>query len=226
MGQKTEYVVKFENGKSKTFAVDVDPKTLVIIDDNAVPGPEWTKLDFNKCENCPYSAADKPYCPVAKNLSNVVEFFKDDSSYEALTVFVTSEERTYGKRTDLQTALYSLFGLIMASSSCSHMHLFKTMARFHLPFSSVDETTIRMLGLYLIQEFLKQQQKPEHKIDLKELESGYQRIAVVNRGIIKRLRSIKGGDANKNALIILDNFASLLPQEFSSGLAEVKRIFS
>ena len=54
----------------------------------------------------------------------------------------------------------------------------------------------------------------------------FEQISKVNQGIIKRIRSLKGGDANKNAVIALDNFASLLPMEISSGLSDIKKFFT
>lgn len=225
MSKHFEYTINFEDGKSQSFTVDVDPNTFVIKDNDDVEGPEWALLEKNQCSHCPYSTSDKKYCPVAKNLAQASEAFKDQHSYTKITVFVKTEERFYGKKTDLQTALFSLFGLIMASSNCSHLHIFKSMARFHLPFSTSEETTVRALGMYLISEYLVSLDKQDHKININGLLDKYAQIAKVNKGIIERIRSLKGGDANKNAIIVLDSFASLLPIEISSGLSEVKEIF-
>ena len=114
----------------------------------------------------------------------------------------------------------------MASSSCSHLHMFKPMARFHLPFSSLEETQVRSIGMYLISEYIKQLDNPDHKIDIAGLRDKYEMVSKVNQGIIKRVRALKGGDANKNAIIILDNFASFLPSEIASGFSEIKGYFT
>lgn len=220
-----EYTLNFDNSESEAFKVKVNPKSFIIEDQDSEPGPDWTLLEANKCEHCPYNKESKKYCPVAKNLAAASEAFKDEKSFTKVTVFVKSPERFYGKKTDLQTALFSLFGLIMASSDCPHLHIFKSMARFHLPFSTSDETIIRALGMYLISEYLKNQDDPSHKISLDGLLSKYANIEKVNKGIIARIRSLKGGDANKNAIIVLDNFASILPIEISTGLTEIKDFF-
>ncbi|MFN7904371.1 MAG: DUF6901 family protein [Pseudobdellovibrionaceae bacterium] len=220
-----EYTIKFEDGTSQFFNVPVDSESFVIKDDDEVPGPEWTLLESNKCEHCPYQAEKKKYCPVAKNLAQASEIFKNHRSFVKVIAFVKSPQRSYGKSTDLQTALFSLFGLIMASSNCPHLHLFKSMARYHLPFSSLDETSIRALGMYLLSKYIESLDDPSVKVDLTGLSEKYSAIEKVNRGIIERIRSLKGGDANKNAIVILDNFATLLPLEISSGLSEIKPIF-
>jgi hypothetical protein len=225
MTKRFEYLIKPDEGESQSFNVDVDPESFVIQDDDSVEGPEWTKLEHNQCSHCPYNKNDKKYCPVAKNLSAASNAFKDYRSYAKVTVFVKTEERFYGKSTDLQTALFSLFGLLMASSNCPHLHVFKSMARFHLPFSTTIETNVRALGMYLLSEYLKSLEVPAHKIDLQALLDKYKDIEIVNRGIIERIRSLKGGDANKNAIVILDNFAAILPLEISSGLTDIKPLF-
>lgn len=225
MSKQFEYMIKSTDGTTQSFTVYVDPDSFVIKDDDSIQGPEWTKLEYNQCDHCPYSKDQKVYCPVAKNLAQASEAFKDHRSVDKVTVFVKTDERFYGKDTDLQTALFSLFGLTMASSDCSHLHIFKSMARFHLPFSTLIETTVRAVGMYLIAEHLKALDDPNYKVDMQGLLSKYEQIAIVNKGIIERIRSLKGGDANKNAIIVLDNFSSLLPLEISSGLSEIKPLF-
>lgn len=225
MSKTFEYVIKPANGVEKSFTVEVDPNSFIIKDDDNVNGPDWTLLENYQCSHCPYTTRLKKYCPVAKNLAQASETFKDHRSYDKVTVFVKTDERFYGKSTDLQTALFSLFGLIMASSNCSHLHIFKSMARHHLPFSTSNETIVRALGAYLISEYILSTENQDYKISLDKLLEKYKQIAEVNRGIMERIRSLKGGDANKNAVIVLDGFASLLPLEISTGLSEIKALF-
>lgn len=220
-----EYTIKFEDGSSQSFNVLVDAESFIIKDDDQVPGPEWTHLETNKCEHCPYQAGKKKYCPVAKNLAQASETFKEHKSFVKVQVFVKSPQRFYGKNTDLQTALFSLFGLIMASSDCPHLHLFKSMARYHLPFATMEETNVRALGMYLLSRYVESLDNPSVKVDLTGLSEKYTAIEKVNQGIISRIRSLKGGDATKNAIVVLDSFASFLPLEISSGLSDIKHIF-
>jgi hypothetical protein len=79
--------------------------------------------------------------------------------------------------------------------------------------------------MYLIGEYLKQQKDPNYKIDLNELSKKYENLTTLNKGIIQRIRALKGGDATQNAVLTLDGFASLLPLEISSGLEEMKEFF-
>jgi len=80
---------------------------------------------------------------VAKNLFNTVEYFKNAPSFEKAEVYVETPERTYYKNTSLQDGLFSIFGVIMATSGCPPLDFLRPMARFHLPFSTLEETMIR-----------------------------------------------------------------------------------
>ena len=55
----------------------------------------------------------------------------------------------------MEIAIRSLIGLIMALSGCPHMEFFKPLARFHLPWASLEETTLRSASIYLLMQFFK-----------------------------------------------------------------------
>lgn len=227
-----EYQFRFSDETERRFVVSIDPETMVMQHDEKATPPDWAKLENQKCSHCPYSQGEVPYCPVARNIAQVAEAFKEEASYRPVTVFVRTEGRFYGKMTDVQTGLQALFGLVMASSECTHMDIFKPTARFHLPFSSFEETVVRIIGAHLIGEFLKKSRGESTNIDLEDLVQGYANVSIVNRGMISRIRTLgktetkKAGDAHKNGLIILDGFASLLPMELQSGLETLMRLFA
>lgn len=220
-----EYQFKFSDGSVREFRVEINPDTMIALEDPKYQPPDWAKLETHQCSHCPYNKADKPYCPVAKSIARVAEAFKSDISHTETTVMVKTENRFYGKRTDIQIGLQSLFGLMMATTECSHMDLFKPMARYHLPFSTLDETVVRIIGKYLIAQYLKTQKGQTPALDMQELIDGYANVSIVNRAMIQRVRSISKGDADKNAIVILDGFAALLPMELQSGLETLSKIF-
>lgn len=220
-----DYQFKFDDGTSRGFKVRLDDETGVLLDDVNHQSPEWTRLEFHQCSHCPYRTSDMAYCPVAQSVARVAEAFKGELSHRSTTVFVKTENRFYGKKTDLQTGLQSLFGLVMGASRCNHMNLFKPMARYHLPFSTFEETVVRVLGKYLISQFLVAKDGGAPDMDLHELMEKYARVSIVNRFIIQRVRSIAKGDADKNAIVILDGFAALLPMELQGGFENLSKIF-
>ena len=99
------YQFKFKDGKEKNFEVNLDYETLKIIQEEKIEYPPWTKLDFCKCPNCPLEAAKNEHCPVAKNISGLIDFFKDMVSFDKVDVVVESPGRTYAKETSVQKGL-------------------------------------------------------------------------------------------------------------------------
>jgi hypothetical protein len=206
-----EYAFKFEDGTEKSLALSLDAKTLLFeAPATSQEPPAWAALDACKCPHCPYEAATRPFCPVAKNLAQAAEAFKEEKSFRKATVFVKAKERFYGRNTDLQVGLQSLFGLIMATSDCPHLEVFRPLARFHLPFSTLDETKMRVLGNYLIAQYRRQQKGERADWDAKDLHAAFQNVNLLNQHIIQRIRTISHGDAEQNAIIILDSFATIL----------------
>ncbi len=221
------YIFNFNTDKQKKYEVKVDQKTMRIIPPSTKEYPEWTKLEFSKCDHCPYESKNVNYCPIAANLSDALEDFKDDFSYSETSVGVITKDRTFLKRTSIQSGLQGLMGLIMATSDCSHMDFLKPMAKFHLPFSSDTETMVRVLSLFLLKEFIKNKDnKDKVAIDMTQLEAKYNNVNEVNKGILKRIRSIAKKDANANALVILDSFSEILKVEMSQNFTEIAEILS
>lgn len=158
---KFVYSFRFENGSTKVFDIFLDRLTLALISEKHPDPPVWTELSNNKCANCLLDEKSNRYCPVAMNLANIVEEFKDYFSYEGTHVTVTTEERIYSKDTSLHEGLSSLIGIIMVTSGCPVLEHLKPMVRFHLPFATLLETTFRMVSMYLMaQYFLNRRDKP------------------------------------------------------------------
>lgn len=220
------YNFTFEDGRKLDYQVEISEDEFAIIGKKTNP-PDWARLSHCQCENCPYKEEDVPYCPIAINLHEAVNHFKDFRSYENVQVEVSTPQRNYSKKTDLQHGLFGLFGLIMAVSECPFMQILRPMARFHLPFASDTETIIKVCSTYLLGQFVRKLQGKIYAFDLVDLKHHYDDIIQVNKGMASRFQSIKGmADANANAIIILDSFAMLLNNEIDTNLEEIKSIFS
>jgi hypothetical protein len=113
----------------------------------------------------------------------------------------------------------------MASSGCPHMEFLKPLARFHLPFSSVEETFFRVSSMHLLKEYLKKEKyRLSEDISLDGLLACYREVEVVNQGILQRINSLSEVDANKNALIILNSFAQIIGIRLSNNLETLNNL--
>lgn len=220
-----KYQFQFKDGRTKDFEIQLDPKTFSLIQNEDRHAGSWTNLEFQQCEHCPLNKKDSPRCPLARGMEVVAESFKDVKSYEPVVVEVITEPRSYKKSLSLQEGLHGILGLIMATSGCPHLNFLKPMARFHLPFSTYEETLVRAVAFYLLRQYLQSQRGEPADFTLKTLESWYKNVEKVNSGIIERIRSMAPGDADANSIVILDGYAKLLSMEIAGGLADIEKFF-
>src|SRR5881396_608551 len=213
------YTFEFPDSTEKEFEVQLNAKTLELATKKDLPKPAWTKLKYKQCEQCPLGD-EHEYCPVAVNLSALVESFKDSVSYE------NTNDRIYEKATTLQKGLSSIIGMYMVTSACPVMDKLRPMVRFHLPFGSMEETVYRAVSMYLTAQYLLMRKGKTPDWDLKKLVEIYKAVTHVNRGISNRLSSASEEDANMNAVVILSAYAEMVPFSIEHRLAELEYIFS
>ena len=222
---KIVYDFGFPDGGSKAYTVELDRASLSYRPTGTEQPPAWARLENHQCGHCPLEPAEHPYCPVATNLAMLVEFFKDKASVVEATVTVTTEERTYVKQLPLQRGIFGIFGLVMATSSCPYMDFLKPMARFHLPFSTAEETIVRSVSMYLLRQYFVAKRGEQPDLGLEHLETHYENIQKVNDGILERIKGVVENDADLNALIILQGFADLLTMAISKDLSKIEPLF-
>lgn len=216
-----DYLFEMKEGEPIAHRVEVSRDTLLSKVD--APAPEWAKLEFHQCEGCPLKGVE--HCPVAIRFTSLIDQFKSLISYTQVKVTVKTEDRSYSKDTDFQDGLRSLFGLIMATSGCPVMEPFKPMARFHLPFASMDETVYRVVSSYLLQRFFMFESQKELSFDIHEIQKLYDSIQRVNHGMFARLTSVAKKDGMLNAVTILDSMSTLVPFYVESKLGSIRNLF-
>jgi hypothetical protein len=221
MDRSIKYIFQFEDNTKMEFELNFDKSHNLIPKSTAVK--DWTKLDNSKCANCPLNSDDNECCPVARNLDDVVEKTKDKISHAKANIFVQTPERTYIKQTDTQDGLLSLFGVIMASSGCPHLNWFKPLARFHLPFSSIEETMFRVLSMELVSDYFSEDNS---KMGADGIQVKYKEVEQVNLDFIERIRNFCKGDADLNAIAALDLFAKLFEFEQATSFKSLKQFFN
>ena len=128
------------------------------------------------------------------------------------------------KRTDAQTGLRALFGLVMATSGCPILARLKGLARTHLPFSTMEETIFRTVGAYLIQQFLIHKKGGEPDWELKGLNLLYEQLQEVNRCFKARIDAASEQDANMNALGSLIYLAMGVSFSLEAQLQEIQHL--
>jgi len=222
-----QYRFVFGRGFERTIDVNLDKKTLNLIQTRKASYPEWTALESFQCPNCSLDGDNHVFCPIAVNLVGLVDFFRDMISYKEVNLLIRSEERAYIKHTTLQQGISSLVGIYMVTSGCPVMDKLKPMVRFHLPFATLRETQYRVISMYLLAQYFLYRRGKKPDWELKNLVTIYDDIQIVNKGFFKRLAHIKIKDATLNALVKLDIFAKYVSTSINRDvLDEMEGLFS
>lgn len=200
----------------KTFKLDIPP---------TAPKPDWARLSHQRCPNCTLSD-DCAYCPAALGIAMFMPTFKDCVSHDKAVVEVETDHRTIVAKTTLQSGLGSLIGLVCATSGCPLTRFLRPMARFHLPFADEQETLFRSFSTWLLAGIVQQRQSGSSEpITLEGLKQRYQDLSTMNAFLAERLRAGVGRDAMLNAVIVLDLFAQIAPDNIDGGFEDILDAF-
>jgi hypothetical protein len=224
------YYLEFQNNEKLLYPIHVDPKTNISEDmysDQELLGVDWIQLRNHPCSHCPLiNDPSQVICPVAKSIYTLVDKFKKTTSFEKITVYVKTKEREYVKNTDMQSALCSLFGLLMATSRCPYTDFLKPISTMHLPFSTINETVFRVISSVLIKEFVEGNKLLDVDQLLSDLKNKYKNLTIINENMLKRLESVSQSDAGKNAIIALNLFGQMFTLMSEAKFSVLLDIFS
>lgn len=221
---KITYEFIIETGEVFSFVIDPNQPANTGTEKMAASA-SWTQLDYHQCENCPLNPQNHPHCPVALDIEEVAKKFSALLSWKRAEVWVHTEERSYHKTCDLQTGLRSMLGLMMALSMCPVLSQLKPLASSHLPFATFQETVSRVVGNYLIRQFLNKKQGSEPDWSLSELKVMYKELVTVNFSMLERIRAACQEDANMNAISIFFSMSSIVNMALEEQLDEMEEQF-
>lgn len=202
-----KYTFIFSDKEKIEFILILDEKNYELKPATSEPYPEWTQIQYYKCPNCTLDEKQMKYCPVAVNLAPLIQTFSTFISYENVLLIVETPQRTYTKNTTLQKALSSLIGIYMTTSNCPILSKLRPLVRFHLPVATAEETCFRVLGMYLIQQYLLFLQGGTPDWELNNLTNLYSEIKLVNKSFCERISKVIEKDAPANAVVLLNCFA-------------------
>ncbi|MBW2276737.1 MAG: hypothetical protein JRF63_04545, partial [Deltaproteobacteria bacterium] len=155
----------------------------------------------------------------------VVEATAELVSHNEVRAEAVVPERRIVVDTNVGEALRSLMGLIIPTSGCPHTAYFRPMARFHLPFSSAEETLFRVCSMHRLAQRMRVVAGLEQDEAFDGLTQVYADINLVNSHVAERLLDAAGEDSSRSAVALLDVFAQLIPFQFDQALEELRGLF-
>ncbi len=198
------YKLSFPNQRIIEFPIAIDKKSCTYLPETEIKPQSWAALEYRQCENCPLNKTATPFCPIAVNLSPLLNLCSGIPSYQTLHLDVMAAERTYSGETTMQRAMSSILGLIMATSPCPHTEFLKPMAMFHLPLASEDETVYRTTSMFLLAQFFRFEDGLDISLELDQLKTRYRNLQIINGALARRLRNAATQDATINGVVLLD----------------------
>jgi Domain of unknown function (DUF6901) len=220
-----DYLFCFEDGRRKAFTVRLDPRRLTRIRPKTNTPPAWARRDYHQCSCCPLPPDPSAHCPTAADMADVIQDFSGVMSYDTCQVRCVTPERTYLKKTAVMTGLASLLGLVMATSGCPPMAFLVPMARFHLPFASIEETLLRSTSIFLLRQYFEHKNGNHPDLDLNRLRAHYDDLQVINKGILARIQQVCSNDCDKNAIFSFHSMAQLFSMEIDLNLGSLAYLF-
>ncbi|MBU0484345.1 MAG: hypothetical protein KKB30_07510 [Proteobacteria bacterium] len=222
---RIEYIFTWANGRA-VFELELDDETLALKEKPLIGLPAWTKLDYYQCPNCPLHVDQVHYCPAAISLIPVINNFINVDSCDELEVEVSLFGRRIIQKASARRAISSIMGLLFAASGCPHTRFFRPMARYHLPLSNEDETTMRAVSMYMVAQYFKYNSDGKPDLELAGLKAIYEEIQVVNMTMAERLQSRDGTASSINAMILLDMYAKTVPSAIEDTLEDLRYLFN
>ena len=220
------YRIKLNDTRTEKFTFSLAEDTFDLQSDAPADPPDWTRLDYRQCEHCPLSTETHTHCPLALEMSRIVQRFDDTSSIDEVTVQVATDDRKVGQKTSLQRAIASMLDLIYPICGCPKTEFMKPLARFHLPLCSEEETVFRVTGMYMLaQYFVSRTPGSEGHIDFDGLTEIYKDLHILNSAIASRLKGATQSDSSKNAVTLVDMYSTLVPLLLEDELAEMRGFF-
>lgn len=214
LSKKIIYLFRLESGVGHRFDVEFDRPPA------GGELPEWTLLETDKCPHCPLPGAPGAHCPAAADLVPLVEKFSALSSIDRIDVQVVTPQYEAHKRTDTQTAMRALMGLILATGACPILARMRPLAHMHMPFATATEVVYRIVSMHLMGHFLRGE-----PVSLDGLDSFFSDIDRLNHAFFGRLKRAVQRDAGINALLALHSASMVASMSIEPEIENIRAWF-
>ncbi len=214
-----EYRISLDDEHSFSYLIQLDRD---YDDECAAAAPKWTRLEHERCSNCPLAVERFSHCPAAVDIHRVIEDFHGLPAFTKAHVWVRTPEREYSKLVGLEEGLRALLGVVMATSACPILASLKPMAQQHLPFASNQEFALRAVSLYLTRQYFNLREGRHADWELKGLVRVFQQLQLVNQAFWQRIHDTCEGDSNLKAFLTFFSMASSMTYSLETQLQKIR----
>lgn len=101
-----EYRITLDDEHAFNYKIELERDRLTPVEEAELHG--WTRLEHQKCSNCPLSKDQYAHCPAAADLQTVVEDFRGLPAFKKAWVHVRTAEREYSKMVNLEEVAFTV----------------------------------------------------------------------------------------------------------------------
>ena len=87
---KISYDISGADGQAHHYLIELDNRSARLLNKPPATPPCWTRLDVCQCSNCPLDVETHPYCPLALQVSQVVDDWSGAFSFQDVEYTVTT----------------------------------------------------------------------------------------------------------------------------------------
>lgn len=214
-----EYRISLDDNHEFSYRIELDRAHDQA---QAQAAPNWTRLEYQQCSNCPLSRNTFSHCPAAVDLHQVIEDFHGLPAFKKARVWVRTPEREYTKQVSLEEGLRALLGVIMATSACPVLGKLRPMAQNHLPFANNQEFILRAVSLYLARQYFNFREGRRADWELKGLVRMFQQLQLVNQAFWQRIHDTCEGDSNLKAFLTFFSLSSSMTYSLETQLQKIR----
>ena len=110
-------------GVEKEISIRLDSRTMNVVSERRESYPRWTELTFHQCSNCRLEETLDRYCPIAVNVHDLIEDFKDCASFDEADLFIDCESRRYMRHTVSVNVFHSMPLIVNGTAMCVRLSL-------------------------------------------------------------------------------------------------------
>lgn len=174
--------------------------------------PEWARLEFNRCPECPLDPSVK-WCPAAVSIAGLLDcFIAKKMSYDEVRFEIRREGVTWNSTGPVQDVMGLLMVYRMWLSGCPRLVYNWSFYKFFSPRFSIEKVIFQYLTTRLIVSEISR--KTGENPDFEQIDPG--RFAMVFEQMLRRIRENghqPGTDAVVNGLVQIHGLFLLLQQD-------------
>lgn len=195
------------------------------------PYPDWIRLDYCKCTNCPMNSELHENCPAAMAIIPLVKVGAELSSIEEIMIRVGHGDYVVEKEGIAQDLLSSLMAYILFNSACPILGGLRRMHLFTPPFPAFEVVLYHALAHELVGRYYFSKLNDEKSIDIGQIHRDMnwrgEGIKMVIRAFVERFPKSDSGrnDGMHNAAVLIHSTVNLVSLNLDNLLEKLSPYF-